>query len=152
MHCEVKHSIELVPSSSLPNTSVYRRSILENEEIWREIQDLIDKDHICPNSSPYGSLVVPVPKKYGTQHMCINYWALNNISIKNRYTLPQIDELIESLKGVDFFTNLDLKSGYHQIPIESTDVWKTDFKTKEILFEQIVMHFGLANATATFMR
>ena len=84
--------------------------------------------------------------------MCINYQALNKISVQNTYPLPCIDELIESLKGVDFFTNLDLKSGYHQIPIESTDVWKMDFKTKEGLFEWLVMPFDLTNALSTFMR
>ena len=63
--------------------------------------------------------------------MCIDYRDLNKISVKNRYPLPQIDELIDSLKGAKFFMNLDLKSRYHQILIESTNVWKTTFKTKE---------------------
>ena len=84
--------------------------------------------------------------------MCINYWDLNKISVKNRYSLPQIDELIDNLKGDKFFTKLDLKSGYHRIPIESTDVWKMTFKTKEGLFEWLVMPFDLTNAPATFMR
>ena len=66
--------------------------------------------------------------------MCIEYLALNKILVKNRYPLPRIDELIDILKGDKFFTKLDLKLGYHQIPLESTDVLKTDFKTKEGLF------------------
>ena len=78
--------------------------------------------------------------------MCIDYWALNKISVKNRYPLPRIDKLIDNLKGAKFFTNLDLKLGYHQISIESTNVWKTDFKTKEGLFEWLFMPFGLTNA------
>ena len=84
--------------------------------------------------------------------MCIEYQTLNKISVKNIYPLPWIDELINNLKGYNFFTKLDLKSGYHQIPIEPTDVWKTDFKAKEGLFEWLVMPFGLTNAHATFMR
>ena len=89
MHCEVKHSIELVPGYSLLNASVYKRSILENEEICRKIQDFIDKGHIFPKPSPYGSPVVPVPKKDETWRMCIDYQALNNISMKNSYPLPR---------------------------------------------------------------
>ena len=75
--------------------------------------------------------------------MCIDYWGLNKISVKNRYPLARIDELVNNLKGSKFFTKLDLKSRYHQIPIESTDVWKMAFKTKEGLFEWLVMPFGL---------
>ena len=66
--------------------------------------------------------------------MCINYRDLKKISVKNRYPLPRIDELINSLKGAKFFTKLDLKSGYHQIPIKFSDVWKMDFKTKQGFF------------------
>ena len=84
LHCQVKHSIELVPGSSLPNASVYRRSILKNEEIRRQIQDLNDKGHTRPSSSPCGSPVVLVPKIDGTWRMCIDYRALNKISVKNR--------------------------------------------------------------------
>ena len=84
--------------------------------------------------------------------MCIDYRDLNKISVKNIYPLPWIDELIDNLKGVKFIRKLDLKSGYHQIPIESTDVWKMTFKTKEGLFEWLVMPFSLTNAPATFMR
>ena len=84
--------------------------------------------------------------------MCIDYRALNKILAKNTYPLPLIDELIENMKGANFFTKINLKSGYHQIPIESTDVWKTAFKTKKILFEWLVMPFGLTNAPATCMR
>ena len=152
MHFQVKHSIELVLGSSLSNTSVYRRLILENEEIHRKIQDLNDKGHIHPSCSPCGSPVVLVPKKDRTWCMCIDYRALNKISVKNRYPLPGIDELINNMKGDKYFTKLDLKLGYHQIPIESTDVWKMSFNTKEGLFEFLVMPFGLTNAPATFMR
>ena len=84
--------------------------------------------------------------------MCIDYRDLNKILVKSRYPLLQIDGLIENLKGAKFFTKLDLKSGYHHIPINSTDVWKIDFKTKEGLFEWLVIPFSLTSTPATFMR
>ena len=84
--------------------------------------------------------------------MFIDYRDLNKISVKNIYPLPWIDELIDNLKGDKFFMKLGLKLGYHQIPIESTDVWKMDFKTKEGLFEWLVIRFILTNAPTTFMR
>ena len=84
--------------------------------------------------------------------MFIDYQSLNKISIKNIYPLPRIYKLIDCLKGVKFFAKLYLKSGYHQILIEPTYVWKMDFKTKEGLFEWLVKPSGLTNALVAFMR
>jgi ketosteroid isomerase-like protein len=152
LHCQVKHSIDLTLGAPLPNMLVYRCFLLGNEEIKCQIQELLQKGHIHPSSSPCRSLIALVQKKDGTWRLCIEYIALNKITVQNWYSIPQIDDLLDQLRGAKFFSKIDLKSDYHQVPIEQTDVWKTTFKSKEGLFEWLVMLFGLNNAPTTFMR
>eukprot|EP00253_Pinus_taeda_P034013 PITA_34013 len=124
----------------------------ENNEIKRKIQELLQKVHIRLSSSPSWSAIVLVQKKDGTWKLCIDDRALNKITARNRYPIPWIDDLLDQLKGGEYFNNISLKSGYHQVSIEPSDVCKTTFKAKEGLFEWLVMPFRLMTAPTTFMR
>jgi hypothetical protein len=111
----------------------------------------VDQGVIVHSSSPCGTPIVLVPKKDVTWRMCVDYWALNKITMKKWYPLPHIYYLLDQLKNVVYFTKLDLCSGYNQIRIFESDVWKTAFKTKKGLFEWLVTPFGLCNAPTTFI-
>jgi hypothetical protein len=126
-------------------------SVVEMTKIKKQAQGLLDQGVIRTSSSPCGSPIVMMPKKDGTWRMCVDYQALNKITVKNRYPLPCIDDLLDQLKNVFYFTKLDLRSGYHQIRVTEHDAWKTDFKTKHGLFEWLVMSFEICNALTTFM-
>jgi hypothetical protein len=131
---------------------MYRSSVLENAEIKKQVLDMLDKGIIRPSSSMCGSHIVLVLKKDSSWRMCIEFRALNNITIKNICPLPIIDDLLDQLNNVVYFTKLELRSGYHQIKIAESDIRKTAFNTMQGLFEWLVMPFGLCNVVAKFMR
>ncbi|MCO5557233.1 hypothetical protein L7F22_010794 [Adiantum nelumboides] len=146
------HAIELIPGSSPPNKPPYRVSQAQQEEIMRQVNELVEKGMVRPSSSPFCSPILLVHKKDGTYRMCVDYRALNKITIKNRFPVPRIEDLFDKLQGSTYFSRIDLKSGYHQIRIVNEDILKTAFRTTFCLYEYLVMPFGLTNAPATFNR
>ena len=121
--------------------------------IRTEIQEMLEKGVIVPSKSPFSSPIVMVPKKDGTNRMCIDYRKLNEITVKDAYPLPRIGQTIDALQGAGFFSSLDLASGYWQVPVAREDRHKTAFCTPDGgLFEFVKMPFGLTNAPATFQR
>jgi hypothetical protein len=145
-----EHIIELEVGDKPFITTPYRHPNKYKDEIEKAIKEFLDMGHIKPSSIPFASSIVLVKKKYGTMQMRIDFWALNKKTIKNRCPIPRVDELLEELHGVVYFTNIDLRSGYHQIKMREEGISKIAFKCHYDHYEFLVMPFRLTNAPATF--
>jgi len=145
------HSIPTITDEPI-KLKPYKLSKQHSDILKNEIISLLNKRLIQPSHSPWAFPVLLVQKKNGKWRMCIDYRKLNNITIKDSYALPFIDELISSVKGATIFSALDLFSGYHQIPMNKKDIEKTAFTTKFGNYNFLVMPFGLTNAPASFQR
>jgi hypothetical protein len=129
----------------------YRMATPELAELKEHNKELLEKGFIRPSSSPWGAPVIFVPKNDGTQRLCVDYRALNEVTVKNKYLLPRIDDLFDQLHGACVFSKIDLRSGYHQLKIRECDIPKTAFVSRYGLYEYTVMSFGLTNAPAYFL-
>jgi hypothetical protein len=148
---DIDHQIELTPGAKPVYHALRRMSPIELDECKKQVEALEKAGFIRPSKSPYGAPILFVKKKSGEMRMCMDYRALNDVTIKNRYPLPRIDELFDRLLGAKYFTKIDLRSGYHQIRIAEGDAEKTAFRTRYGHYEFLVLPFGLTNAPATFM-
>ena len=147
----MEFAIELVPGTGPISIAPYRMSPLELSELKTQLEELLEKQFVRPSVSPWGAPVLLVKKKDGSMRLCVDYRQLNKVTIKNRYPLPRIDDLMDQLRGAAVFSKIDLRSGYHQIRVRTEDIPKTAFRTRYGHFEYLVMPFGVTNAPAVFM-
>ena len=147
---EVDLAIEIVPGTVSMSRAPYRMALTELKELKSQLQELLDKGFIRPRVSPWGAPVLFVKKKDGTLRICIDYWQINKVTVKNKYPLPRIEDLFNQLKGA-VFSKIGLRSGYYQLRVKEVDVPKTAFRTRYGHYEFLVMPFGLTNAPAAFM-
>nr|KYP51484.1 Transposon Ty3-G Gag-Pol polyprotein [Cajanus cajan] len=137
---EMEFSIDLVPGAGPVSVAPYRMAPAELVELKGQLEDLLEKQLVRPSVSPWGAPILLVKKKDDGSRLCVDYRKLNKLTIKNKYPLPRIDDLMDQLRGASIFSKIDLRSGYHQIRVKEGDIPKTAFRTRRFIegFSKIV--------------
>ena len=149
----VEHTIELKPGSRPPPARPLRHQSSKDLAVFEEYtRSLIASGQLRVSHSPYGAMALIVRKQDGTPRVVVDYRALNEMTVKNKYPLPLMDEMFDRVHGAKFFTKIDLRTGFHQIRIADADIEKTAFRTRYGSFEYLVLPMGLCNAPGTFMQ
>nr|GEW80495.1 hypothetical protein [Tanacetum cinerariifolium] len=148
---QVKFQIDLVLGAAPVVRAPYQLAPAKMQELSTQFQELSNRGFIRPSSLPWGAPVLFVKKKDGSFRMCIDYRELNKLTVKNRYPLPRIDELFDQLQRSRVYSNIDMRSSYHQLRVREEDIPKIAFKTRYGHYEFQVMPFGLTNAPRVFM-
>ena len=148
----VSHAIPLMENAEPPFKPMYRLSKPESLAVQEELTALLSKGSMEPSMSPFGSPILFVHKKDGSLRMVIDYRAVNQITVKGCYPIPNIDDLLNQLQGARYFSSLDLRCRYHQIRVSKEDSPKTAFRTPQGLFQFRMLPFALLTPLPHFRR
>ena len=135
-----------------PKRKLYPLDSVELTELKKQLTEFMDSGRIEPANGPYGAPILFAKKKDGGLRMCIDYRALNGQTVNDFYPIPRPDELLQRLDGAQIFSKIDMRDGYHQIPMKYRDRVKTSFTCRYGTYQFTVMPFGLSTAPATFQR
>jgi hypothetical protein len=144
------HQIRLLLNTVPVVMRPYRYAHTQKAELEKQCVEMLSQGTIRPSSSAFSTPVLLVRKADGSWRMCVDYHALNSKTIKDKFPIPVMEELLDELRGAHYFTKLDLRSGYHQVQMWQEDIEKTTFRMHEGLFDFLVMPFGLSNVPTTF--
>jgi hypothetical protein len=146
----VVHRIELKPGAVPYSRPLRRMSTQELDELKKQLTEYLEDGRIRPSESPWGTNVIFAKKKDGGLRFCVDYRGLNDLTVRNSYALPHMDQLFDRLAGARYFSKIDLRTGFYQIPLAEEDRAKTAFRTRYGHFEWTVLPMGLTNSPATF--
>jgi hypothetical protein len=148
---DIDFYINIIPGAAPVSKTPYRMSTPKLKELQMQLEEILKKGYIFPSVSPWGSPVLFVKKKYVTLRLCIDFRQLNKVTIKNKYHLPRIDDLFDQLKDAKIFSNIYLRSGYHQVRIKEEDINNNSFRTRYGHYAFIVVTIGFSNAPVVFI-